>query len=183
MQTIIATFDEIARRALGAERLEIAELLRNHDVLTAAVGVMTRLGLTDGDAATGSDLARTRSVAAIDAAQGRLAARQQALIDRTARPDLNLHIMPTPTTLVGALKSADDTIIHLCRNHGEGFEAILDGKRLGDVQAYDISTDRTTLVIGELWTCPIDDIEAVGDEDGLFVILRDGTLLEVRKTA
>lgn len=183
MQTIIATYDQIARRAAGAERLGIHELLRNHDAMTAAVGVMTGLGLLDGDAAEQAKSAQGRSANALDAAQTRLVKRQQALIDRIARADLDLHVMPTPATLVGALKSADDTIIHLCRNHGEGFEAILDGKRLGDVQAYDISTDRTTLTVGELWSCPIDDIEAVGDEDGMFVILRDGTLLEVRKTA
>jgi len=181
MQTIIATFDEITRRAAGAERVEIDDLYKFYASMKAATETAATVGVLLGDELTSVEQAMKRTVDAIDAAWNTLARRQQALIDAVGRPELNLRIMPSVVTLLGGIRSADDTVIHLCRNHGEGFEGVLNGKRLGSVSAYDIETDRTTLSVRDIWSCAIDEIEAVGDEDGMFLLLRDGTLFEVRK--
>lgn len=182
MQTIIAAFDEIARRAIGAERLEIDRLQGHHGVMSRATEVAAALDAVDAETLAAMKLAGKNASSALLDAHDKLIGRQRALVEKTARPDLKLKVMGTPTTVVEAIASADRTINNLYRDHGEGFEAILDGKRLGDVRAYDISTNRTTLAIGELWSCQLDDIEAIGYDDGLAVLMRDGTLFEVRKT-
>lgn len=181
MQTIIATFDEIARRAPGSERDAIQSLLTTIKDLDAGARATIRMGtISDADVALVGE-AYDRATKAVDAAFHDLGSRQLALIATMPETVMPLYPMVSPVTLTGAIRSAENTVTHLIRNHGEGFEAWQGDRMLGRVEAHGIGTSNGMLVIDGAGEWNLDDIEAMGDEDGMAFLLKDGTLVELRK--
>ena len=182
MQTIIDTFDEIARRAPGAHRDVVDALTAQVGVLDAALKTTIALGtIKDADLAAAAD-AHARAVAATDAAFGDTLKRQYGLIsrlDEDRRERWNMTPMSAPALLLLFMSSGSAEITSIVRDHGTSVTAKVNGVALGDVHAHSIRVRDDHLVVGGLERWPLARIEAASTQDGLAILLDDGTMIEM----
>lgn len=184
MNVIAAAMSQIALRAKDATRHQVDTLhVRLKALDSAAKAAIALDAISDADVVE-VGLANTRALDALDATSNVIMHRQLALMakvpaNRRSRQDL--VPMSAPALLLACIHQGSNHVDHVIRNEGEGFEAVVNGERVGGVDAHSISVEGEELVIDGIGRWPLARIEAIADEEGLAFLLDDGTLIEIQQ--
>jgi len=185
MDTIVTTFDAIARLAATADREALESLDAKCTTMVAAARAAIDLGtITDaGLVATGT--AEATALETITRRRDALVVAQAALIEALPadrRTRATLRTLPRPRDVASLLDVIDSQVTHLNRNAGTPFHVLCDGVVMGGLDPYNLTMRNGMLTIGEHGSWPMARISAISIEDEDFgILLDDGTLLEIQE--
>lgn len=185
MDTVVATFEAIARLATSADREALESLDAKCTTMVAAARAAIDLGtITDaGLVATGT--AENAALETITRRRDALVMAQAALIealpsDRRSRA--TLRTLARPRDVASLLDVIDSQVTHLNRNVGTPFHVLCDGVVMGGLDPYNLTMRGGLLTIGEHGSWPMARISAISiEEDDFGILLDDGTLLEIQE--
>lgn len=184
MDTIIATFDAIARRAPDADRNQAAALQATILIMEEAAKAAMVFGtMTDAMIVETGEASRL-AYNAVDKRIDDIMVRQSNLIRNVAedRPSRDiLAPMCSPQMLAMCIDNGKREVTFIARERGEFIDVYSNGVVIGQADAYSLSVEQDELVIKDVSRWPLANIEAAGgDEDIIFAFLLDnGTLIEI----
>lgn len=183
MDIISRSFDEIAARAPDAHRDLVDVLTAQHRAIDEAARTAISLGTIADAELVSATAARRRSQDAIDAALSAVLKRQYGAIARLpddVRERWGFSPMSAPALLRSMLEHGEREVTSTIRDQGVDIVCTRGGETLGSVEAHGITVGKDDLVVDGVGSWPLADIEAVGVEEGMALILADGSLITMR---